>query len=115
MSQTDPKELYDKLEELGEEEVRNRLASNAVYGGDKKDLVAEWLRRKAQERDGAVEREQIEIARSTASSARDAANSARDTAREAREANRIAKRANKIAITAIIAAIISATISLTSS
>lgn len=45
----DPQELWPKLEELGEDEVRLKV-SQGVYGEKKRASVEEWLRRKEQAR-----------------------------------------------------------------
>jgi hypothetical protein len=101
----DPETFFAELEAAGEIAIRNRLATNAIYGGDKKPLVEEWLRRKDQERADAFNAEQLAVARADAAAARDAADAARDAAREAKTANRIAKAAIVIAIISTIIAI----------
>lgn len=100
-------QFWAELDELGEDEVRGRFASERVYDSGKRPLVQEWLRRKDQERKDALNREQIEIARDAAASARDAADSARAAANEAQAANKIAKIAIAIAAIAAIIAIVS--------
>jgi hypothetical protein len=81
-------QLWASLNDLGEDKVRERLATH-VYGkvGDKRALVEEWLRRKDQERVEAAQ------ARKSASSL---------------EANRIARSAKNAAWIAAIVAIIAA-------
>ena len=107
MTRRPVEEFYAELEALGEDTVRDRLATK-VYGdaGHKRELVEEWLRRQRQEHDDAVTREQTEIARDAAASARAAAAAARDAANEARTANRIAKIAIVIAIISAIIALL---------
>ncbi len=99
MPPVDPTKFFAELEALGEDEARNRLASRAVYGGDKSALVEEWLRRKDQERSDTTKREEISIAREAAAAARDAAT-------EARTANKTARIAIAIAAAAVIVSII---------
>lgn len=99
MPPVDPNKFFAELEKLGEDEARKRLASKAVYGGDKAALVEEWLRRKDQERSDAVKREEISVARA-------AADAARDAAHEARTANKTARIAIAIAAIAVIVSII---------
>ncbi len=106
-----PDEVYAELDEIGEDEVRTRLARR-IYGGSREPLVEEWLRRKEQERNDSSEREQIAIAREAAAAARDSADAARDSAAEAKEANRFAKQANTIAKIAIAVAAIAAIMSI---
>ncbi len=101
---SDP-EQWATFEEMGEDAVRTRLAENR-YGPSTRPIVEEWLRRKDQERDVAVKREQISIARSTNAAVRDAADAARDAADEAKQAKTIAKIAIAIAAIATIISII---------
>ncbi len=67
-------ELWANLEKLGEEQVRERLATK-VYGdaGKKRALVVEWLREKDQSRKNTSNLEQIRIARSAKNAAWSAA------------------------------------------
>ena len=95
----DPDEFFAELEEIGEDEVRKRFATGRIYDHGKSPLVEEWLRRKDQEREDSLNREQIEIAR-------EAATSARDAARAARSAVNTAKIVAIIAAIAIILSII---------
>ncbi len=44
-------ELYRKLEELGEDEVRTLLAGGRTYGEKHRGLVEDWIRKKEQERE----------------------------------------------------------------
>jgi hypothetical protein len=46
----DPETFFSELEESGETQIRNRLATDRIYGGDKRPLVVEWLRRKDESR-----------------------------------------------------------------
>ena len=96
-----PNDLIAKLEELGENAVRARLA-RGEYGskGLERTMVDDWLHMKAQARGEEVMREQIDIARS-------AADAALDAAKEARIANKIAKAAIAIAIISAIIALAS--------
>ena len=98
-------EFYAGLEKEGEDQVRKNLATERIYGSDKRPRVEEWLRRKDQDREDSRNREEIEIARDAAASARDAADAARDAADTARETVREARKANKIATMAIAIAI----------
>jgi CHASE3 domain sensor protein len=106
-------QLWDELEEVGEDKVRASLAAN-VYGkaGKKSTLVEEWLRRKDQGREDSLNREQTEIARDAATSARDAADAARDAADAALEAawsaKDMAQTARNAATTARIALAVAA-------
>ncbi len=94
-------QLWAELEEIGEDKVRTRLATN-VYGhaGNKRVLVEEWLRRKDQARKDSSNREQIAIARAAAAAAWDATGAARSAAKTA-------KIALTIAVISIIVSIIS--------
>ncbi len=67
-------ELWANLEKLGEEQVRERLATK-VSGdaGKKRALVVEWLREKDQSRKNTSNLEQIRIARSAKNAAWSAA------------------------------------------
>ena len=63
-------ELFSKLEELGEDEVRIRLAGGRTYGEKHRGWVKEWTRKKQQERDSQQQsrdddraEEHLEIAR----------------------------------------------------
>ncbi|HEX9771011.1 MAG TPA: hypothetical protein VGA50_17695 [Kiloniellales bacterium] len=69
MPPIDPDAFFAELEKLGEDEVRKRLASRAIYGGDTAPLVTEWIRRKDQECNALSNREQIRIARSAKNAA----------------------------------------------
>jgi len=90
-------EFWPKLDALGEEEVRKRLAQQ-VSGEKKLPLVREWLARKERERQEAAGQEQNERAdRADQLSAEANAIS--------REGNAIAGRANLIAWVAIILSI----------
>ena len=112
MPPIDPDQFFAELEELGEDEARKRLASERIYGGDKRPLVVEWLRQKDQKREDSSSREQIAIAREAAAAARDSADAARDAADEAKAANRLAKQANTIAKIAIAIAAMATIISI---
>lgn len=110
----DPDEFWAELEKLGEDEVRKRLATERIYGADKRPLVIEWLWRKDQSRADSFNREQLSIARDAAVSARAAADAARDAADEAKEANLLAKQANTTARIAMVMAAIATIISIIS-
>lgn len=59
----DAEELIRRLEEVGENEVRKRLASN-IYGPEKKPIVEEWLKSKERKREQERFGETLLIARS---------------------------------------------------
>ena len=97
-------EFYAELEKEGEDQVRKNLATERIYGSTKRPLVEEWLRRKDQEREDSLNREQIKIAREAASAASEAARAAESSAKSARDTAREARKANKLATMAIIIA-----------
>ena len=107
---SDP-EQWATFEQMGESEVRKRLAENR-YGERTRPLVEEWLRRKEQERDDSLKREEMAIAHEAATAARYSADAARDSADHARQANRVSMQANKIAKIAIAVAATAAIISI---
>lgn len=83
MAQIDVDEFFAELDALREDEVRKRLASKSIWGGARKTLAEEWLRREDQRRADAAEarmlasnREQIRIARSAKNAAWAAATAA---------------------------------------
>ncbi len=84
-------ELWPKLDELGEAEVRKRL-TQGVYGQQKLPLIQAWLAKKEGERtDTATQRQEIRESKALELSA---------------EANSIARRSNAIAwIAAVISAL----------
>ena len=97
------KAKYASFEQLGEAQVRDRIATRA-FNEDNRALALTWLESKERERaeSAAVEAratkaEEIELQRRAASAAEDAAASARDAAASAREANAIARDANALA------------------
>jgi len=100
----DETNLWALLEVVGEPTVKVNLAKG-IYGDEKRPLVKEWLRDKAQSRADGAMREQLDIARNAAASANVAAVAARDAADEARKANKKANIALWIAAaTTVIAA-----------
>lgn len=103
------KDFWAELEALGEEQVRERLATKR-YGnvGDRKALAEEWLRVQEESRKDASQSAQIEIARSAKDAAWSAAEAASEAASEAREHSRIARAANTRATIALIIAAASA-------
>lgn len=96
--------FWTELDELGEDEVRARLASH-LYDSRKDPLVREWLRRQEASREDAVTREQLATARDAADAASRAAEAAESAAREARKANTNARIAQIIAAIAVIVSI----------
>ena len=98
-------DFFAQLDGLGEDQVRESIAAG-VYNPTRTRLAEEWLRRKDQERENALTREQMDIARDAAASARIAADSARESVREAKRSNTIARTAIAIAIVSIIIAVI---------
>jgi len=62
--------FWAELDDLGEEEVRDRIVTGRYGAGNKKlQLAREWLRRRETERIEASNREQIRIARSAKNAA----------------------------------------------
>ena len=59
----DAEELKQRLEEVGEDKVRERLASN-IYGAQERPIVEEWLSSKEREKNEEQMEEYIKIARS---------------------------------------------------
>lgn len=59
----DAEGLKRKLEEIGEEKVRERLASN-IYGARERAIVEEWLSSKEKERNAKKMDEYLKITRS---------------------------------------------------
>lgn len=95
------------LEELGEREVRYRLATD-VYGsaGDRKQVVQEWLRDKERERETTSNSEMAAAASRAAAAAERAAVAAEAQARTARHALITAIVATMIASIALIVSIL---------
>ncbi len=79
----DPDEFFAELEETGEDEVRTRLATQRIYGNDKRPLVEEWLRQRESSRKEAFNREQAEVARDAAAATWEAAQAAKKSAADA--------------------------------
>jgi L-fucose isomerase-like protein len=59
----DPEELKQRLEEVGEVKVRERLSGN-IYGPQERPIVEEWLLSKEREKSDKRMEEYIKIARS---------------------------------------------------
>jgi hypothetical protein len=59
----DAEELKRRLEESGEDKVRERLASN-IYGSQERPIVEEWLLSKEREKSYKKMEEYLNIARS---------------------------------------------------
>ena len=59
----DAEELKRRLEESGEDKVRERLASN-IYGSQERPIVEEWLLSKEREKSDKKVEEYLNIARS---------------------------------------------------
>lgn len=59
----DAEELKRRLEESGEDKVRERLASN-IYGSQERPVVEEWLLSKEREKSDKKMEEYLNIARS---------------------------------------------------
>lgn len=59
----DAEELKRRLEESGEDKVRERLASN-IYGSQERPIVEEWLLSKEREKSDKKMEEYLNIARS---------------------------------------------------
>ena len=107
------KEFFEKLEESGDTEVREKLAQ-CVYGEVKIPLVKEWLRRKVAEQEeqkhaGQMQRENdaLEIARQANKIAIDANILSERASASASRANRISWWSVGIALLAIIIAVAS--------
>ncbi len=101
----DPDEFFAELEEIGEDEVRTRLATQRIYGSDKRPLVEEWLRQRESSRKEAFNREQAEIARDAAAATWEAARAAKSAADAARLALRRKIALVIVAILIIVSAI----------
>ncbi len=101
----DPDEFFAELEETGEDEVRTRLATQRIYGSDKRPLVEEWLRQRESSRKEAFNREQAEIARDAAAATWEAARAAKSAADAARLALRRKIALVIVAILIIVSAI----------
>lgn len=112
LSPQDKEELFAKLSELGEEKVRENLASK-IYGSNKIALVNEWLRKQEEnqyQEKSDLETSFIEQELSEAKQANRLAREANEFAREAisvsrEQASAAARSALWAAIAAIIAAI----------
>lgn len=116
MPLVNPDKFFADLDQDGEDSVRKKYASRAIYGSDKAPLVEEWLRRKDQERVEHSRSEEIKIARRAseaaeraacaaerdAAAAERAALAAESAAAEARASNQTAKTAKHISIAMLI-------------
>ncbi len=91
-------ELWQKLEETGEEEVRQRLNSGLYDRSKKAPHVKAWLQKKADERLADQQKRQEERENKALQIANDA--------------NEISRRANRIALWAFLVAAVSVVISL---
>lgn len=69
MARVDSDKFLASLEDLGEAEVRKRLAAGQTWEKPKADLAAEWLRQQHQERSDRSNLEQARIARSAKNAA----------------------------------------------
>ena len=118
----DKTELFLKLKELGEKQVRENLNQGLYSGKNKINLISEWLRQQSglkeesrfsrieerEEESLAVAREANEIASSARDAAFDANRIASSALEKSEESNKLAFRATKSAHSAIIIAIIAA-------
>lgn len=88
MTDEEEKALLAELNDLGEDEVRRRVARQ-LYGNQtrKRRIVDHWLEKGERERNSVSQAEQIDIARSAKDAAWAAAEAAKDAARQAQSAN----------------------------
>ena len=59
----DVEELKHRLEEVGEQKVRERLASN-IYSPQERGIVEEWLSSREKKADRKITQQQLDIAKS---------------------------------------------------
>ena len=98
-----PDGFFAELEQLGEDEVHNRVAAGIYSSANRKKELAElWLSRKDQARSDADRSEALKTARSASAAAVRAADAAELAAAAAESQATIARRAWKTAIVAII-------------
>lgn len=103
---------WQEFEELGEVEVRKRLAAH-IWGEEKEALAHQWLEFRESSNSSEVRRQTLAVAREANDLARAANNSAleanaiaRDSASSAKRSAKAARNSNIIAMAALIAAII---------
>jgi hypothetical protein len=98
---------WKEFEDLGEDEVRKRLAAS-IWGEDKARLARQWL----EFRETALAREANDLARSANTAALEANSIARDAAASARQSVEAARTNNIIATLALCGAGIAIAISI---
>lgn len=105
-------QFWKKLDDIGEDKVRENIVAGRYSTANKKlQLAEEWVRRKVQSRNDERETESLEIAASARDAAVDAARAAEAAASAAEEQANRAREANNIAKAALIIAIVAMTVS----
>jgi hypothetical protein len=107
-------QFWTELEQLGEKEVRVRLANKSYFDSGREGLAREWLQQKEIARAAELERRraereaaQVEVSARALAAAKAAADAAERSARAAEKPNTRAVIAIMIAATALIVSMLS--------